>query len=315
MTTDLLQQASVLFRPTDIIEVRLIWADETNRPRSRWCLASELPTLIDPLHAENADGANIYIGVAPRCEHGRRGDDAVLLVRVLFADFDHTTVDEALAKCEAVGLPAPSLAINSGHGSHLYWRLLDPLTPDQWRTWQQDLAALVGSDPSVFNPERLARAAGFLNVKRAPFVPCEITCNTRVTFDLADLPIPMRAGSDTPVPLFTVRRIIDPSEAGDPFERCRAYLAKCPNAVAGAKGHRTTWHAANTANRFGLTQPEAIDLLRWYSTTKCDPPWSEKEIEHKVADAYRRNAAQHGNKLREASNGARASHFTVRRVA
>lgn len=287
--------SSMLYALGDWVEIRRL-----PRRVSTWHRAADLPSLAGQLVDDNDRGENLHIGANPRREHGQRGDDAVPLARCLFADFDDTTIEQADDARKAVGMPRPSMTVNSGHGVHVYWRLAAPIDPQAWREWQKDLAALMGSDPAVCNPERVMRLPGFLNRKREPAVPCCIVeCDLSRTYDLADLPIPTRPGTDTPVPVFRVRRVRPETGTGDRVERCRKYLAKCPPAVAGAGGHRATYYAANVCNQFGLTRDEAMELMRWYSERMCDPPWSERELEHKVTDAYARNAGQHGDKFRQ----------------
>jgi hypothetical protein len=287
---------------------------------SLWFTAEDLAGEAYKLQELNEDGFNIFAGVNPRIAHGRRGNRSVPVVRVVVADFDGVTVADALAKIEAAGMPEPTLTIDSGHGCHTYWRLAEPLTEALcFVEWQKDLATLLGSDPSIHNAERILRLPGFLNLKREP-VPCRVvTCAAANTYDLASLPMPMRPGSDTRAPVFKVVLAGDGDE-GDRVARCRAYLAKLPPAVSGSYGHTALWYATNTAVRFGLTRDEALAVLAEYST-RCVPPWSEKELHHKVDDAYRRNGGQHGSKLREDRRHdlriPRSSHnpvFSVRRT-
>jgi hypothetical protein len=71
--------------------------------------------------------ANVFYGVCPRV--GPEGYDQawqIRTVRWLWSDIDHTTPEEAVARCETAGLPKPSLVVNSGNGAHLYWRLESP---------------------------------------------------------------------------------------------------------------------------------------------------------------------------------------------
>jgi hypothetical protein len=69
------------------------------------------------------------------------------------------------------------------------------------------------------------------------------------------------------------------------IERARRYIAKCPPAISGQGGHNATFHvAAALVNGFGLGQPEALALLEDYNT-RCEPPWSEKELRHKIESA------------------------------
>lgn len=69
-------------------------------------------------------------------------------------------------------------------------------------------------------------------------------------------------------------------------ERARAYLAQCPPAVSGASGHSTTFTVATSlVHGFNLDEQSALSLLREYNT-RCLPPWSDKELTHKVRQAY-----------------------------
>lgn len=68
-------------------------------------------------------------------------------------------------------------------------------------------------------------------------------------------------------------------------ERARKYLAKIPPAVSGSGGHNATFHAACVlVLGFGLSQETAIALLAEWNET-CLPPWSTKELEHKIDSA------------------------------
>lgn len=74
---------------------------------------------------------NTFFGVCPRFGP-KRYDQAwqIRVVRVLWADVDDATVDQALERCRAAGLPQPSVVVNSGHGGHLYWLLAAPYLID-----------------------------------------------------------------------------------------------------------------------------------------------------------------------------------------
>jgi len=69
--------------------------------------------------------------------------------------------------------------------------------------------------------------------------------------------------------------------------RAGAYVAKIPGAVSGEGGHDQTWRAALAAVRgFDLSERQGLEVLRRYNG-RCSPPWSEKELAHKVAQAKR----------------------------
>jgi putative DNA primase/helicase len=72
--------------------------------------------------------------------------------------------------------------------------------------------------------------------------------------------------------------------------RARAYLARCDPAVSGQGGHNQTYKVAvKLVKGFGLDSDTALALLLSDYNPKCSPPWSEKELRHKVEDAARAN--------------------------
>jgi KaiC/GvpD/RAD55 family RecA-like ATPase len=85
------------------------------------------------------------------------------------------------------------------------------------------------------------------------------------------------------------------------MDRARKYLAKMPPAVSGSGGHDRAFHAACVlVCGFSLKPDEAMQVMREWSQT-CQPPWTERELQHKVDDAgkqpgergYLRNANEH----------------------
>ena len=90
--------------------------------------------------------------------------------------------------------------------------------------------------------------------------------------------------------------VADPSVSV--VDRARRYMATMPPAVSGQGGHNQTFTVAcRLVLGFGLDQGEALSLLREYSAG-CLPPWTERELAHKVKSA----AGQPGerNYLRDA---------------
>jgi hypothetical protein len=69
------------------------------------------------------------------------------------------------------------------------------------------------------------------------------------------------------------------------LERALAYLEKLPPAIQGSGGHAATWQAALVCRRFGLTESEMWQAMSWYNENRCQPPWSEKELRHKMSSA------------------------------
>ncbi len=71
--------------------------------------------------------------------------------------------------------------------------------------------------------------------------------------------------------------------------RIRRYLDKVPPAVSGSRGHDQTFSVACIlVNGFALSVTEAEPFMREYSA-RCSPPWSDKEIAHKLKSAEQAN--------------------------
>jgi hypothetical protein len=74
----------------------------------------------------------------------------------------------------------------------------------------------------------------------------------------------------------------------DPLSRARKYLDGCPPAVSGNGGHTQTLKVATAIGPgFDLAPDVAFAMLRDHYNPRCDPPWTEAELRHKVEDAYR----------------------------
>lgn len=77
-----------------------------------------------------------------------------------------------------------------------------------------------------------------------------------------------------------------PSNDAGRIERARKYIVKMPRAVSGNNGHDAAWLAAQAMIRgFDLTKEEAWPILKDWSD-ECSPPWSDKELRHKIEDVY-----------------------------
>ncbi len=71
----------------------------------------------------------------------------------------------------------------------------------------------------------------------------------------------------------------------DRVRRARAYLEKIPGGVAGNGGSNPClWAASVLVWGYCLDRATARELMAEYSA-RCSPPWSEREIEHKLDDA------------------------------
>lgn len=76
------------------------------------------------------------------------------------------------------------------------------------------------------------------------------------------------------------------------IERARRYVAAMPPAISGSGGHDATFAAACALIKgFGLSVAEARPLLEEYNR-RCDPAWTERELEHKLTQADTTNDAE-----------------------
>jgi hypothetical protein len=99
------------------------------------------------------------------------------------------------------------------------------------------------------------------------------------------------------VPMFDVRWIAEPGAKGI-VRRPHAFRGKTTirnglayirriEAIAGSGGHNATFRAACKLRDSGLTAAEALQALVFWNETNASPPWSAKELAHKIDDAYR----------------------------
>ncbi|MCA9091241.1 MAG: bifunctional DNA primase/polymerase [Planctomycetaceae bacterium] len=75
----------------------------------------------------------------------------------------------------------------------------------------------------------------------------------------------------------------------DVERRALAYLDKLPPAISGQGGHATTYTAATVlVHGFEIDPEQALGILLDHYNPRCEPPWTEKELRHKVEDAARK---------------------------
>lgn len=70
------------------------------------------------------------------------------------------------------------------------------------------------------------------------------------------------------------------------FAEARKAIGMMPPAISGSGGHAALFAVARTllAQDFALSDPVAWKLLLEYNK-RCEPPWSEKELRHKLDQA------------------------------
>jgi replicative DNA helicase len=70
-------------------------------------------------------------------------------------------------------------------------------------------------------------------------------------------------------------------------ERAAKYVEKMPSAISGENGHARTYHVACVLVKgFELSSDQAMSILKEFNA-RCDPPWSDYELQHKLDDAQK----------------------------
>jgi len=83
-------------------------------------------------------------------------------------------------------------------------------------------------------------------------------------------------------------------ESEQKLERARQYLSACPPAVEGSEGSRVAFGIISRVVRgFALTETEAMYVLSEWNS-RCSPPWSDKELSHKIQDAIEKGQTEIG---------------------
>jgi predicted P-loop ATPase len=80
-----------------------------------------------------------------------------------------------------------------------------------------------------------------------------------------------------------------PSDPALIEKRARAYIATMPPAISGANGHAATFAVARKlVCDFGLDEQAALRILQSDYNPRCQPPWADKDLRHKVKQAVTR---------------------------
>ena len=204
--------------------------------------------------------------------------------------------DSVISDLRSRGWPAP-IIIDSGNGWHLIYRIDLPNDDLSRVTIEKFLKSLdarhgtdhAGVDTVVTNAGRITKLPGTW-VRKGPHSDDRPHRIARI------LSIP------TAIALVTYEQIRDATEEPpkpwqvavpalpetDVERRAIAYLSKCEPAISGQKGHNAAFKTAcKVGPGFDLSPDAAYRLLATHYNPRCEPPWSERELRHKVDEAYK----------------------------
>ncbi len=177
-----------LFEPDDLIELRLVstWERDGKKRSSvkSACFdraknfTTEAVRDVADLCGDPLRPLHVFCGVCPRA--GAKGKSAdIPLARSLWNDLDGIGPAEAVAIVGEQEMPPPTLVVDSGHGTHLYWRLTEAVLftgYDDRAAFQAVVAGVgrqIGGD-HTHDPARLLRLPATWNCKRLPWPRCEV---------------------------------------------------------------------------------------------------------------------------------------------
>jgi putative DNA primase/helicase len=86
------------------------------------------------------------------------------------------------------------------------------------------------------------------------------------------------------------------------LDRWQKYAEKMPDAISGSGGHSATLQAACECVRFGLDGAAMREAMEWWNATKCQPPWTEKELAHKIDSAEEKAGHERGSRLQRSEH-------------
>lgn len=326
----------ILFEPGDIIEFRVLpprAVVNAKKPRQFletktamqhgvycWAFADEIEVVINKMVALNQGEAtwwgvkdrlldkwadvygepgiplNIYASANPRFFMGGKKDEDVLLARSLFVDIDKISVEEALKRLTAAGLPYPTMIVVSGRGVHFYWRLLEPITDlARWTALQMRLIQLLGADENIHDPSRVMRVPGFMNVNGCQPAPCYIhDADAGRRYSLDDIlpllpPEPPKPEKSNTRPA-TRSKCERPSlsvegVAEDTLRRADAYASRF-QPVEENRNSTAFRRSCALVEKFNLDAEQILPLIEKVND-KADDPMDTTELEEVVEKAVR----------------------------
>jgi hypothetical protein len=235
------------------------------------------------LRSRNASAWNVYVSVNAVSPHGRsRSRHSVTSVRHVFLEADDDG-PQVLARIAArPDLPPPSYLLHSSrHRVHVFWRVAGFDIP-RVEALQKQLARELKTDTAATSCSQLTRLPGLFNHKRPPAeLVTMVYGHVGRVYGLGDFPAPKRRVEPT---IVAVEHNVPVDWR---LERARRYLAALPPAIAGSHGDLHTFRVCCRLVRgFALHDGEALALLQEWNA-RCQPPWTDSELEQKIASARR----------------------------
>jgi len=100
-----------------------------------------------------------------------------------------------------------------------------------------------------------------------------------------------------------------------PHQRAALWLSKVPPAVSGQSGHSTTYTAAvGLVHGFQLSEADSLALLSAWNQS-CQPPWSDRELTHKLREAASKSHSKPAGHLLQSGVSPSTAPFDITKVS
>jgi hypothetical protein len=100
-----------------------------------------------------------------------------------------------------------------------------------------------------------------------------------------------------------------------PHQRAALWLSKVPPAVSGQSGHSTTYTAAvGLVHGFQLSEADSLALLSAWNQS-CQPPWSDRELTHKLREAASKSHSKPAGHLLQSGVSPSTAPFDLTKVS
>ena len=203
------------------------------------------------------------------------GDCGPYVVDIDAPSAAHKYDGAASLRSAGIELPATLEAVTPHNGRHLYYGSITPLSADRVKCCA-NVNGLEGVDTRgaggyiVAPPSTIdGKPYAFVNERKLETYPAALYAKPKPPpVDTASLP--PRSAADTAAIV----------------ERAKKYLKACDPAIEHQVGSNPALHAAHAlVVGFALDDSTALHLLESEYNPKCEPPWSEKELLHKMESA------------------------------
>jgi phage/plasmid-associated DNA primase len=133
-----------------------------------------------------ADGRGVYVVI----NDGGDTDATITACRAFFVEWDDRPREWQLTAWQELGLPEPSIQVDTGGKSiHTYWLLTDLVTPAHWSLVQSRLLDFCDADRTIKNPSRVMRLPGTYHANGAGELGalCSVVTAAGHRYSIADI--------------------------------------------------------------------------------------------------------------------------------